>query len=537
MKLILSNFLSAIKNSPRFFIKGLGLTILCSLIQAGIPWLVQYCLSSISSQNKISLTPSLIRFLIIIILLLLATIILEIYWIISLDTFGGTYINELLQQCEQKMLQSDYFCTSALGNSFVSHTLYANVLDVFRVIGHHLPQLFGSLFIVIISFVVSLFVNRTVAVFLLLSFAIGTALSYFSRKKIYKRSSQTNEKLKTLHALISELSENIPFSKINRLTWFYQSQTNKYVNDFIQTSKQEDQLIYFYSGLIKQLNRLLQVFFSVLLSLYIDHINVINIVVFSMLFTIIMDQGSTIELLLQQINKSMVCFQNINAILSLPTEEGNRNIDKLQYIDINLNGFQYPTSGKVILTGAQLHLVIGDCVLIHGKNGSGKSTLLQLLAKCYETYSGSIYVNGVNLKSIATSSYLSHIMYLQQSEPVLNLTVFDYLRTITHSDISDEVIFSTLERLDFGIIPNRIENNGSNLSLGQRKKLLLAKLLLGSNTCELLMLDEVDASLDVETKALYEQIVNDLHRSKKHIILVIQHANETSINFNKEILI
>ena len=124
---------------------------------------------------------------------------------------------------------------------------------------------------------------------------------------------------------------------------------------------------------------------------------------------------------------------------------------------------------------------------------------------------------------------------MSQEEPLLNENIYDYLRNITHTTITNQDIDQILLNLKFGNIPNKIENNGSNLSEGQKKKLLLAKLLIGHNTSSLIILDEVDSSLDVDTKDLYEKIVNELHISRNHIIVVIQHNRSSTIKYTKKI--
>ena len=59
--------------------------------------------------------------------------------------------------------------------------------------------------------------------------------------------------------------------------------------------------------------------------------------------------------------------------------------------------------------------------------------------------------------------------------------------------------------------------------------------LICHNTSSLIILDEVDSSLDVDTKDLYEKIVNELHISRNHIIVVIQHNRSSTIKYTKKI--
>lgn len=532
MNIIIRFFYDAVKKSPKYFLKALSFTLIYSLLQAVIPWILQICLDSSSNiLNFISIS----KILLIIFILLLMSIFFEIKWIISLDQFGGTYINNLLTSCEKKLSQADLYTITKLGKQFINHTLYANILDVFRVIGHHFPQLIGALFIVLPSLIISIYFNRFIALFLIFSFVFGVIISYFSRKHIFNLSSLTNEKLKIIHSLINEYSNEISFIKSNNLSAYYINKTEIYMHDFIDTSTKEDTAVYFYSGIIKQFNRLLQVIFSILLSVVANQNNIVNIVIFTMVFSLIMEQGGKVELLLQQINRSIIYFKNIESVLQLSPSNGSHIINSIDSLSLKLNSFSYPNSSSTILNNLSFELKRGDCLILNGGNGSGKSTILNLITKLYETYDGIIKINDINLKDISTSSYIKNVLFLSQEEPLLNENIYDYLRNITHTTITNQDIDQILLNLKFGNIPNKIENNGSNLSEGQKKKLLLAKLLIGHNTSSLIILDEVDSSLDVDTKDLYEKIVNELHISRNHIIVVIQHNRSSTIKYTKKI--
>ena len=143
----------------------------------------------------------------------------------------------------------------------LSFRLYSNVLDVFRTIGHHIPQLIGSLILVLILLVVSLRENPSLGIFLAIAFLAGTGISYFSHKAIQFFNEETNRSLSCLHGHIVNFTESLDYYKVNLLEKEITDQTARDVDAFIQASIREDRHVYFYSGIVKQSNTLISFFF------------------------------------------------------------------------------------------------------------------------------------------------------------------------------------------------------------------------------------------------------------------------------------
>ena len=66
-----------------------------------------------------------------------------------------------------------------------------------------------------------------------------------------------------------------------------------------------------------------------------------------------------------------------------------------------------------------------------------------------------------------------------------------------------------------------IENEGKSLSVGQRKKLLIMKMLLRIEEASVLIVDEIEAGLDQETREKYEQLLNFIAKKKNKLIIVV----------------
>jgi ATP-binding cassette subfamily B protein len=90
----------------------------------------------------------------------------------------------------------------------------------------------------------------------------------------------------------------------------------------------------------------------------------------------------------------------------VPPLEGN--------IEFNNVGFVYPHSGIHALSNFDLKIKAGQKVLILGKTGSGKTSIAQLITRMYETNTGSISIDGVNVNNINTQQLRKEIGYVQQ---------------------------------------------------------------------------------------------------------------------------
>lgn len=531
MNIVFQYLSRAIRENPKYFAQSILLTILCAFLSSSTPWILQRMLVSFQQHLHTALLLSAAAM----ILILCGSIILEIIWNQSLDRFGGQYIKELLAQCQQVLVHADGYQVMQYPKDSLSYRLYANVLDVFRTIGHHIPKIIGSFSIVIILLAVSMTQSSLLCIFLLVAFLAGMSISYYSRKAIFLSNSKTNSALSTLHGHIVNFTDSISYCKVNSLEEEMTDQTRHDVDSFIQASIKEDRHVYFYSGIVKETNTIIQICFSVLLAYFIERGFTVNAAVYTLLFNLVMEQAGNAESLFQAVNRTLISFQNVDELLHLDCPDGTVTLEHIDCVDININSFVYPGQTKPVLKSLQAQFVKGDCILLKGKNGSGKSTLYQLLTKTIETFDGTIRVNGTCLSELATKSYLKQIAYVSQSEPLLNLPVKDYLRQVTHQRVLDQEIEEILDRLDFGESNVCIRNQGSNLSGGQVKKLLMAKLLILKSHVDCIFLDEIDAGLDVETRHLYEDIVNHLAREGDKIIFVVQHTNDSRIQFNKRI--
>lgn len=184
-----------------------------------------------------------------------------------------------------------------------------------------------------------------------------------------------------------------------------------------------------------------------------------------------------------------------------------------------------------------LQINSGDLIWIRGASGSGKSTLLAAIAgDCLS--SGDALINGEKQDLYGNQDYQDKISYLPQSPYIFQQSIAANLR-LGNPDATDEELWSVLDAVSLGDwarnLPNDLatllSSQGRNLSGGQCKRLVLARLLLRKSP--VLLLDEPFDGLD---KATIERICESLKNDYKPEILILVSHVESSLADDSKIV-
>ena len=180
----------------------------------------------------------------------------------------------------------------------------------------------------------------------------------------------------------------------------------------------------------------------------------------------------------------------------------------------------------------QLHK--GDFIRLSGPNGSGKTSFIKILTGLYPPKTGAVLFDGIPLAQYTQEKLNQHILYVGQDERCLNETFQKYLAVISGRPLSDEEFLEMLHRVQLPADSRVICENGNSLSVGQRKKLLVLKMMLKVKDSSILILDELTAGLDAETTRQVFALVQKLAASKDKIILFVDHNCNQDLHFTCE---
>ena len=215
------------------------------------------------------------------------------------------------------------------------------------------------------------------------------------------------------------------------------------------------------------------------------------------------------------------CYENIQI--------ENKNIDNYDITFKNLT-FSYDNY-KNIINNFNYKIYYKDKIFVTGVSGSGKSTIFKLLNKDYET-SNMIYINDIEINDIEISRYVT---YVSQEEKLFNDTLYSNIVLDNNADNINEVLeitgLNTVLKNRNMSLSSIVEENGSNLSVGERQRVILSRTLLKNN--KILILDESLSGLDSNDE--YNVMKKILDKYVDRTIIYISHSNICDNLFNKRL--
>jgi ATP-binding cassette, subfamily B, multidrug efflux pump len=202
--------------------------------------------------------------------------------------------------------------------------------------------------------------------------------------------------------------------------------------------------------------------------------------------------------------------------------------------------FTYPHTGTTALRNFSLHVRPGERVAIIGRTGSGKSTIAHLLLRMYDVTSGTLTMDGENVKAYDLHTLRDSIAYTPQEAYLFSDTIFNNIRfgrhEATEAQVKNAARMADLDK-DITSFPQGYETmvgeRGVMLSGGQKQRLVLARALL-KNT-NMLLLDECLSAVDTQTEKTILANLQDYLPGKTTI--VITHRIFTSWTFDKIIIL
>jgi putative ABC transport system ATP-binding protein len=175
-----------------------------------------------------------------------------------------------------------------------------------------------------------------------------------------------------------------------------------------------------------------------------------------------------------------------------------------------------------ILSSLDLKVQSGEIITIMGASGSGKTTLLRLINRLSETDSGTILINGKDIRSYDPMELRRKVGMVFQVPVVFKGSVRDNLSfgmKLWGKDIDIRAL-----SLEAGISENLMDADAENLSIGEKQRVCIARAL--ANQPEMLLLDEPTSSLDAASAWKIEKLLLDLCKERNLTILWVTHEKE-----------
>ncbi|WP_298825197.1 ABC transporter ATP-binding protein [uncultured Planococcus sp.] len=231
--------------------------------------------------------------------------------------------------------------------------------------------------------------------------------------------------------------------------------------------------------------------------------------------------------------RAAVSAKRINEVLEMKpafTDDGTAKADRtrgtLEFEDVT---FYYPGAEEPALSNISFTAKPGEITALIGGTGSGKSTLVNLVPRFYDVKSGTIRVNGVDIREASQQEIRSKIGFVPQKSILFTGTIADNIRfgkqdaTQAEMDHAASIAQATefIDQIEGGYAAE-IEQGGSNLSGGQKQRLSIARALIRKP--DLYIFDDSFSALDFKTDAKLRKALKDETRNAT-VLLVAQRVS------------
>ena len=186
--------------------------------------------------------------------------------------------------------------------------------------------------------------------------------------------------------------------------------------------------------------------------------------------------------------------------------------------------FTYPGADRPAVTGVDLDVPAGSTLALVGETGSGKTTLASLIARLYDPTTGSVHVDGIDIRDMRLTDLAAVVGVVSQETYLLHTTVRENLRyakpDATDTEIEDAARAAQIHHLIAGLpdgYDTMVGSRGHRFSGGEKQRIAIARTLLRDP--RVLVLDEATSALDTETERAVQTAFDTLARGRTTITI------------------
>jgi ATP-binding cassette subfamily B protein len=244
------------------------------------------------------------------------------------------------------------------------------------------------------------------------------------------------------------------------------------------------------------------------------------------------------------IPRASVSAERIQEVLNTPTSVvvSDNAITELQQtavLQFDSVGFHYPGAELPVLDKVSFTVRAGQTLAVIGSTGSGKTTLVSLIPRLFDATSGSVLLDGVDVRDLAPEALWSRVGIVPQKPYLFSGTVASNLGYGKENATEEEMwaALRTAQAEDFvrampGGLDAVIAQGGSNVSGGQRQRLAIARALIRHP--EIYLFDDSFSALDLATDARLREA---LAPSVRDAVVVIVAQRVSTIRDADQILV
>jgi len=244
---------------------------------------------------------------------------------------------------------------------------------------------------------------------------------------------------------------------------------------------------------------------------------------------------------------ALVSFERVFEVLDLQPMVSNKNgaqelAKKIPSIEFKNVSFSYPRPDQIslaslesaakeefiesgeVLKNVSFTVPAGSFTAIVGPSGAGKTTISTLVPRLYDVSSGSIQIDGIDVKDLTLESLRSSIGVVTQDAHLFHESIAENLRYAKHDATEEDMEQACRSAQIWELVqslPNKFDTlvgeRGHRLSGGEKQRLAIARLLLKSPS--VVILDEATAHLDSENEALVQKALKSALKDRTSIVI------------------
>ena len=235
-------------------------------------------------------------------------------------------------------------------------------------------------------------------------------------------------------------------------------------------------------------------------------------------------------------------FERLNEVLdyvsTVPEAKNPVKVGTLRG-EIKFDNVDFAYADKTVLHNATITIPAGTSCALVGASGAGKSTFAKLAMRFYDPTSGTVSIDGINLKDMSSFDLRKNLGSVPQYPVLFNDTVYNNIALAKPGATREEVEAAAkaayahdfIMELEDGY-DTRVGERGDRLSGGQKQRIAIARVFLKNPP--ILVLDEATSALDVNSEAFIQKAIDNLMQSRT--MFIIAHRFSTIRNVQKIIV-
>lgn len=471
-----------------------------------------------------------------------------IIFIIAMFQYSSTYFTVYKESADRRISLAEklrklplaFFGEKNLSD--LTSTIMNDNTDLEHTFSHAVPQLFASIFSILLIAIGLFFYNWQLSLALFWVVPFSTTILLIAKRKIDKENKIGYQNKRNVSEKIQEGLDTVQEIKSYNQESTYIKELNETVDTYEKQLISSELLTGIFvnsSAAFLKLGLASVIIFGATM-VASGTINLFVYLIFLMISASIYNPISEVFNNLAALLYLNIRINRMNEMQAMPIQQGKTVFSPKNYdIEFSNVDFAYE-EGKQVLQNVSFIAKQGEITALVGPSGGGKSTSAKLAARFWDIQKGKITLGGQDISEIEPETLLKHYSIVFQDVLLFNTSIKDNIR-IGRRDATDEEIMQVakLAQCDEFIsqMPQGyntiIGENGETLSGGERQRISIARALL--KNAPIVLLDEATASLDVENETKIQASISELVRNKT--VIIIAHRMRTIANADKIVVL